>query len=49
MLSLEVSRPHWWCSLEDWSTHVAPVLAKDHNKRATGGWHVTHAIEVERR
>lgn len=37
-----------WCSLDDWSTHVAPVLAKDHDKRATGGWHITHAIEVSR-
>jgi len=35
-----------WCSLEDWSTQVAPVLAKDHDKRATGTWHITHAIEV---
>lgn len=37
-----------WCSLEDWSTHVAPVLAKDHDRRATGSWHITHAIEVAR-
>ena len=37
-----------WCSLEDWSTHIAPELAKGHDRRATGGWHITHAIEVAR-
>lgn len=34
--------------LEDWSTRVAPELAKGHDRRATGGWHITHAIEVAR-
>lgn len=35
-----------WVSYEDWAQHVAPVLAKDHDKRATGGWSLTHVIEV---
>lgn len=35
-----------WCSLADWSAHVAPELAKGHGRRATGGWYITHAIEV---
>jgi len=37
-----------WCSLEDWSTRIASALAKDHDRRASGGWHITHAIEVTR-
>lgn len=37
-----------WCSREIWSERLAPVLAADHDKRATGDWHVTHAIEVHR-
>jgi uncharacterized protein (DUF433 family) len=36
-----------WCSLQDWSMNLAPALAKGHDRRATGGWHITHAIEVE--
>lgn len=37
-----------WCSLLDWTNIVAPCLTAD-IKRATGGWHITHAIEVEQR
>lgn len=37
-----------WCSLDDWSRVIAPFLAANH-PRATGGWRVTHGIEVERR
>lgn len=37
-----------WCSLEDWSAVVAPSLTSN-IKRATGGWHITHAIEIEDR
>lgn len=36
-----------WLSLESWSRIVVPALAASH-KRATGGWHITHAIEVSR-
>lgn len=35
-----------WVSLEDWSSVIAPYLIKHHAKGASGGWHLTHAIEV---
>lgn len=34
-----------WCSLDDWSNVVVPLLTAD-IPRATGGWHITHALEV---
>lgn len=34
-----------WVSLRDWSTTIAPHLTKD-IPRATGGWHITHSLEV---
>jgi hypothetical protein len=37
-----------WGPLEWWSADLVPLLTAD-IKRATGGWHITHAIEVERR
>lgn len=36
-----------WCALADWSAVLVPALTVD-IRRATGGWHITHAIEVER-
>jgi hypothetical protein len=36
-----------WCAIKDWTEHVVPVLVELY-KGATGGWHITHAIEVER-
>lgn len=36
-----------WGSLEDWRSIVVPWLTGS-NPRASGGWHITHAIEVER-
>ena len=36
-----------WCSLDDWARVMAPFLSANH-LRATGGWHVTHGVEVER-
>jgi hypothetical protein len=36
-----------WCSLADWSEILVPILVEDY-KRASGGWHITHAIEVSR-
>jgi hypothetical protein len=35
-----------WVSLQDWTNTIAPHLTRD-IPRATGGWHITHAIEVE--
>lgn len=37
-----------WCALADWERVIAPLLSANH-PRATGGWHVTHGIEVERK
>jgi hypothetical protein len=36
-----------WGPLEWWSRDIVPLLTKD-IKRATGGWYITHAIEVAR-
>lgn len=36
-----------WGPLEWWARDLVPLLVKD-IKRASGGWHVTHAIEVQR-
>lgn len=36
-----------WGPLEWWTKDVVPLLTRD-IKRATGGWHITHAIEVQR-
>jgi len=36
-----------WVSLADWSTKIVPWLLESY-PRANGGWHITHAIEVER-
>jgi hypothetical protein len=37
-----------WCALADWERVIAPLLSANY-RRATGGWHVTHGIEVERK
>lgn len=36
-----------WSPLAWWSSRVAPRLTRE-IQRATGGWHITHAIEVSR-
>jgi hypothetical protein len=36
-----------WAALINWREVTAPWLA-GHYPRATGGWHITHAIEVQR-
>lgn len=35
-----------WLDEETWRTSLVPFLTAD-IKRATGGWHITHAIEVQ--
>lgn len=37
-----------WCSLFDWSSKLVPWILESY-PGANGRWHVTHAIEVERR
>ena len=34
-----------WCALNDWSSMVVPWLV-EHYKRASGKWHITHALEI---
>lgn len=36
-----------WTSLDAWSAIIVPHILED-VKRASGGWHITHAIEVSR-
>lgn len=36
-----------WIPLQFWDADIVPMLTKD-IKRASGGWSITHAIEVER-
>lgn len=36
-----------WCALADWSGVLVPFLLEDY-KGASGGWHITHSIEVQR-
>lgn len=35
-----------WVSLEDWSSVIVPYLIEHHARKSSGGWHLTHAIEV---
>jgi hypothetical protein len=34
-----------WCRREDWERVIVPYLTA-HVPRATGGWHVTHGVEI---
>ena len=36
-----------WCARHDWARVVVPHILENHPK-ASGGWHITHAIEVAR-
>ncbi len=36
-----------WCALADWTATIVPFITAD-IKRASGGWHITHAIEIDR-
>lgn len=36
-----------WCSLRDWADTVVPFILEDY-PRASGHWHITHAVEIER-
>jgi len=35
-----------WCSLENWSRIVVPFILEECVPRASGGWHLTHVVEV---
>lgn len=36
-----------WCALEDWARFIVPHILES-VPRSSGGWHITHAIEVAR-
>ena len=36
-----------WCSLDDWVLVIVPHLTAQY-PRATGSWHITHRIEIEK-
>ncbi len=36
-----------WTSLANWTAYVVPFILENCVPRASGGWHITHAIEVE--
>lgn len=36
-----------WCSLDDWSRIIVPFLVQQYSG-ASGGWHITHSVEVEK-
>ncbi len=36
-----------WISRDDWSGLLVPWLLAEIEPRASGGWHITHAVEVE--
>ena len=38
-----------WCALEDWSNSLVPWILEECVPRADGGWHITHAVEVDPR
>ena len=36
-----------WCSLDDWAQRLVPWILDTCVPRADGGWHITHAVDVE--
>jgi hypothetical protein len=38
-----------WCPLADWVDVIVPHILREAVPRAAGGWHITHAVEVEAR
>lgn len=37
-----------WIAFRDWSCELVPWIIKECVPRATGGWHITHRIQVDR-
>ncbi|CAM5576418.1 hypothetical protein MAUB1S_09692 [Mycolicibacterium aubagnense] len=35
-----------WCFLEDWKSRLVPWLLEECVPRASGGWHLTHIVEI---
>lgn len=38
-----------WVTLNEWSGEVVPWLLKQCEPMASGGWHITHSVEIARR
>lgn len=38
-----------WASLADWERILVPFILEECVPRADGGWHITHAVEIEPR
>lgn len=36
-----------WVALADWEGIVVPFILQEYVPRASGGWHITHAVEIE--
>lgn len=36
-----------WCALADWETGIVPWILRESVPRASGGWHITHVVEIE--
>lgn len=43
-----ISNGSGWTSLSDWSTILVPWLLNECVPRASGGWHLTHVVEIQR-
>jgi hypothetical protein len=37
-----------WISEDEWSLKLVPWLLKEVEPKASGGWHLTHSVEIER-
>lgn len=37
-----------WITLKEWRQHLVPWLLRECEPQASGCWHVTHSIEIER-
>lgn len=35
-----------WISYQDWVNELVPLLIRECSQRGSGGWHLTHSIEV---
>lgn len=35
-----------WCALADWESTLVPIILAECVPRASGGWHITHAVEI---
>ena len=41
-----ISNGSGWCSFPDWNNVLVPAILKECVPRATGGWFLTHVVEI---